>query len=412
MQRDLGNEVIVAIAAVGILAFAITFAIILSLTNTPEATPTVTVSGNTGGSPVATSVAASASETPSPQVEATEAEITVTPSNAATSATTIASGTAAPEASETKVAIAPSETDTSEPASNTPDVTATEQELTSADISGTAPTVGNATATKAQPQVNPSRTPSPTRRPPTATSSFTPSPTITRTPSPVPPTNTATRTPTRTPSPTPTLTRTPRPTETSGIRPTPTGILTQEAVAVPGSCIKPTGWTTYVVRQGDTLLKIARAVGSSLFELQTANCLQDINNIFAGNIIFVPRTPVSPINPNPVPNDTPVYAPIQPEGCTDPNSVITNLQPGQTVSGVFSVIGTANQSDFWYYKLEVRPDFASVYNFYSRSETPVVNGQLGQIDQSIFGVGIHWIKLTVLGQSSGATPCAIPVIFQ
>jgi hypothetical protein len=174
----------------------------------------------------------------------------------------------------------------------------------------------------------------------------------------------------------------------------------------------PMGWTTYIVRQGDTLLKIARAVGSSLFELQTANCLQNINNIFAGNVIFVPRAPVIPINPNPVPNETPIYTPIQAEGCTDPNSVITNLQPGQTVSGVFSVVGTANQSDFWYYKLEVRPDFATVFNFYSRSETPVVDGQLGQIDQSIFGVGIHWIKLTVLGQSSGSTPCAIPVIFQ
>ena len=39
MRRDIGNEVIVAIAVVGVLAFALMFAIVLSLSNsTPVAT--------------------------------------------------------------------------------------------------------------------------------------------------------------------------------------------------------------------------------------------------------------------------------------------------------------------------------------------------------------------------------------
>jgi LysM domain-containing protein len=177
----------------------------------------------------------------------------------------------------------------------------------------------------------------------------------------------------------------------------------------PNSCMPPQGWVIYVVVRGDTLLKIARAAGSSLFELQTANCLQDINNIYAGMRIYVPRMPV---NSYPQPGDPTLNSPLQPEGCTDPDSVISNLEPGQVISGVFNVMGTANLPDFWYYKLEVRPDFATVYNFYSRSETAVVDGSLGQIDQSIFGIGIHWIKLTVIGKENGATPCAIPVIFQ
>ena len=117
-------------------------------------------------------------------------------------------------------------------------------------------------------------------------------------------------------------------------------------------------------------------------------------------------------NPIPIPGTASAMPSLYIEGCTDPNAEITNLELGEVVSGVFSVIGTANLLDFWYYKLEVRPDFASVYNFYSRSETPVINGQLGQIDQSIFGAGIHWIKLTVIGKTSGVTPCVIPVIFQ
>ncbi|MBZ0288971.1 MAG: LysM peptidoglycan-binding domain-containing protein, partial [Anaerolineae bacterium] len=245
-----------------------------------------------------------------------------------------------------------------------------------------------------------------TPRKATATSSFTP----TFTASPVPPTKTLSPTKTKTPTPAPTVTRTPRPTETSGIRPTPTSLLTPDASALLNDCTPPQGWVMYIVGQGDTLLKIAQAVGSSLFELQRANCLQDINHIFAGTPIYVPRLPIMPDNPHP--GDPTLSSPLRAEGCTDSNSLITSLQPGQVISGVFNVMGTANLPDFWYYKLEVRPDFATVYNFYSRSELAIVDGSLGQIDQSIFGVGLHWIKLTVIGKSSGATPCAIPVIFQ
>jgi hypothetical protein len=161
------------------------------------------------------------------------------------------------------------------------------------------------------------------------------------------------------------------------------------------------------VRQGDTLFSIAQSVGSSLGALQVANCIADPDNIFAGQIILVPREP-----------DLTAFPPgqsdgnLSSEGCTDPNSVITNLQPGQTASGIFPLMGTASLPDFSYYKIEVRPDFASVYNFYTRSETPITNGQLAQIDQRAFGTGLHWIKLTVIGGSAGATPCAIPVYFQ
>jgi hypothetical protein len=167
-----------------------------------------------------------------------------------------------------------------------------------------------------------------------------------------------------------------------------------------------------VVRRGDTLFSIAQSVGSNIGALQSANCLADINNIFAGQIILVPREPAfAPVPPGLLPfpwmgND------LRAEGCTDPNSIITNLVPGQTAHGIFPVMGTASLPDFVYYKIEVRPDFASVYNFYSRSELPIVNGQLAQIDQSIFGTGLHWIRLTVIGNATNTTPCSIPVIFQ
>jgi hypothetical protein len=419
MQRDLGNEVIVAIAAVGILAFAITFAIILSLSNTPEATATATIPSNiSGGSPIATAVASgSTNVAPTENTIATLTSIAATVQQAQTSVSTATIITA--ETTQQAETALPTQSlviaETVEPgetqATAETIVTKTTAAIPTQDSATTRSNTGEppkASATSESAQINPSITPTPHKPNVTATKGITPSPTFTS--SPLPPSATPSPKPTKTQRPTATLTRTPRPTETSGIRPTPTAFVTANATVSPNSCMPPQDWVIYVVGQGDTLLKIAQAVGSSLVELQKANCLTDINNIFAGTPIYVPRMPVMPINSGTnVPGGT---NPLQPEGCTDPNVQITNLQPGQVISGVFNVMGTAKLSDFWYYKLEVRPDFATIYNFYSRSETAVVDGSLGQIDQSIFGIGIHWIKLTVIGKTNGATPCAIPVIFQ
>lgn len=152
---------------------------------------------------------------------------------------------------------------------------------------------------------------------------------------------------------------------------------------------------------------IARAVGASVGTLQRANCLQDVNQIYAGQNILVPRLPVdSPSLPGVTPGSD-----LAIEGCTAPSTQITNLSPGQSISGTFNVRGTASAPNFQYYKIEVRPDFASVFNFYSRSETPVENGALATIDSAIFGRGLHWIRLTVITDVY-QTPCVIPVIFQ
>ncbi len=55
------------------------------------------------------------------------------------------------------------------------------------------------------------------------------------------------------------------------------------------SCTLPSGWTTYTVRRGDTLGRIANAANSSASELVTANCLASANLIFVGQVLFVPN---------------------------------------------------------------------------------------------------------------------------
>lgn len=56
------------------------------------------------------------------------------------------------------------------------------------------------------------------------------------------------------------------------------------------ACALPDGWTTYTVRRGDTLGRIASAANSSTGDLVTANCLSSASLIFVGQVLFVPRS--------------------------------------------------------------------------------------------------------------------------
>lgn len=407
MQRDVGNEVIVAIVAVGVLAFVIMFAVVLSLSGAGQPDETATQQAAVVTTSTTESVVTTREITVSPPT-AIELIPSSTPTDRPASATTVP-----PTSTETP--LPPSFTPTRIPASATntplpPTSTPTPIPSTATPTQREADTAVVPSATNT---IRPSSTPQPTATPShtltatyTRTATAVPSRTPTYTPT-VTATSTATFTPTRTPSPTNTPTRTPRPTETSGIRPTPTGTHTPIAPILDPVCTPQAGWYSYTVRSGETLSMISRAVGASIATLQRANCLQDVNQIYAGQRILVPRMPAEASS---LPGITP-GADLVIEGCSAPSTQITNLTAGQLISGTFSVRGTASAPNFQYYKIEVRPDFARVFNFYSRSEMPVENGLLATIDAAIFGRGLHWIKLTVITDVY-QTPCVIPVIFQ
>lgn len=79
------------------------------------------------------------------------------------------------------------------------------------------------------------------------------------------------------------------------IAPTPT----IEAIAT-GSpdCPRPENWTDeYQVKSGDTLTTIAQAVDESLIDLQTANCIDNPNNLKVGQILNVPHGAIPATQP-------------------------------------------------------------------------------------------------------------------
>jgi hypothetical protein len=157
------------------------------------------------------------------------------------------------------------------------------------------------------------------------------------------------------------------------------------------------------------LFLIALAVKSTVVELAEANCIDNVNQIQAGDELFVPRLPDGPI-----PAGSSGTSGVVAEGCSSPNVQIANPTAGQIIRGLFTLTGTATHDDFWYYRIEVRPDWAEVYNFISRSFTPVERNALGVVDSELFESGLHWLRLSVIDNSGGIEPasiCTIPVFF-
>jgi LysM repeat protein len=169
----------------------------------------------------------------------------------------------------------------------------------------------------------------------------------------------------------------------------------------------------YIVKSGDTLSKIAQRAGSTVEALSAANCLVDVNRIVTGDVLYVPNAG-SPMG-TPVSLSTEVALAYY--GCAFPEiATITNLTPGQTIRGVFTLEGTANLANkFWFYRLEIRPDFSNTFIELERVYRPVIADSLGAIDTSAYTAGLYWVRLMVVDSDWRYPPsnaCMIPVYFE
>lgn len=108
--------------------------------------------------------------------------------------------------------------------------------------------------------------------------------------------NLTTTPPTPTARPAPTLTSpAAAPTLFASITPLPGlggggGVATQPANP---NCPPPTGWIQYTVEAGDSIGALAEATGTTIEDLANGNCLSDPNTLFAGQVMYLPRSPIS-----------------------------------------------------------------------------------------------------------------------
>ena len=177
------------------------------------------------------------------------------------------------------------------------------------------------------------------------------------------------------------------------------------------ACVPPEGWVTYTVQGGDTLYAIAEAVGSSVEDLIAGNCLFEDQNITPGLRISVPNAPTAPVMTS-VPF-FPTGTLLPAEACTVPGVRIIAPVSGDSVIGVFNLVGAATLPTGGTYRIDIRPDSSETFTAYSRSDEPVVGGVLAQINSDLFDNGLHYIRLSVLDANGSLTQsCAIPVIFR
>jgi len=193
----------------------------------------------------------------------------------------------------------------------------------------------------------------------------------------------------------------------------PTAVVLQSNLPLPTTvrnCPLPNGWLTYTVLPGDSLYAIARIVGISLEDLITANCLTVHDEITAGENLSVPRLPGIAVATS-VPVIPTGNAPAV-QGCSAPGVRIIAPTAGQSLTGVFNLVGAAALPSGGSYRVDIRPDSTSIYMAYTHANVSVIGGVLAEINSDFFDDGLHWVRLTVLNKNGTATQsCAIPVIF-
>lgn len=58
-------------------------------------------------------------------------------------------------------------------------------------------------------------------------------------------------------------------------------------------CLPPPGWTQYTIEGGDSIGALAEATGVTIQDIVNANCLSDPDTLFSGQVIYLPRSPIS-----------------------------------------------------------------------------------------------------------------------
>lgn len=104
-----------------------------------------------------------------------------------------------------------------------------------------------------------------------------------------------------------------------------------------------------------------------------------------------------------------------PAACADPNVSIVSPGMNAVVSGRVTIRGTANHGQFQFFKVEYsqgeEPSHWNVVNSIHRS--PVLGGQLEELDTTALPNGVYWLQLTVVDQTGNfPSPCRVRIVIQ
>ncbi len=128
----------------------------------------------------------------------------------------------------------------------------------------------------------------------------------------------------------------------------------------------------------------------------------------------LPDTRQQARQPELVPTPTPQPPAVSPALCPDGRAAILSPGNGAIVSGVVSIVGTAQHDQFDFYKLEWAASGANqIFSYFDGAESPVVGGLLGNLNSSAWADGTYTIQLVVVDTSGNyPEPCRVTVTIQ
>ena len=114
-------------------------------------------------------------------------------------------------------------------------------------------------------------------------------------------------------------------TEPATDRPTDTGVITTKTPVVTQSY--EIEMIVYQVKEGDTLGALATEFNASVADIMTVNGITDPNNLYIGQLIRIPTSPLPTITPTPLPTSTPT-ATLRPSATSTQGPTATQTPPG------------------------------------------------------------------------------------
>ncbi len=121
---------------------------------------------------------------------------------------------------------------------------------------------------------------------------------------------------------------------------TPAPSASNTPTTLPTICQPQSGWVQYLIRSGDTLASIGRAVSASVTELQAANCMGSSITIYAGQYLWVPRLPVF----TPTPTATPYTVPTATQDLPQPTFFTPTPTPSFTPTATSTAMPAATSA--------------------------------------------------------------------
>jgi hypothetical protein len=97
-------------------------------------------------------------------------------------------------------------------------------------------------------------------------------------------------------------------------------------------------------------------------------------------------------------------------GCVADQIMLTSPRPGEEISGVITLSGTANIPNFGFYKYEFSPQGTNFWTTISAGANPVNDAELGKWNTASIANGDYFLQLVIL-DNVGQTlePCVIAV---